>query len=177
MRLWPLVCLLPLLLLLGCARQTALRAPKAFIAFKARDRAFRGERPDGWRELSGVGKDGMSAVSLTFFDVRLGITAEKRTPENTAQRLHAAHRGRASEGLLHYQELPAQPQKSELGEGFLSEFTGELRAPMGVNKVHGYRVTVCTKDREISLVARCWDSDWAAISPAFRRVINSLAPG
>ena len=127
--------------------------------------------------LTGVGAEGMSAVSLTYYDARLGITAEKRAPRTSAKALHAAHQGRAAGGLQSYQELPAQPIKTALGEGLLSEFTGVVPAPLGANKAHGYRVTLCTKDREISVVARCWDSDWAALAPAFRRVINTLAPG
>jgi hypothetical protein len=49
---------------------------------------------------------------------------------------------------------------------------GFLKSPL-----HGYRATILGGERRISFEARCRDSDWPALKPAFERVLTSLAPG
>ena len=177
MRCWCALSL-PLLLLVGCVQQTALRPPRSFIAFEAPEKAFKGLRPDGWREVKGVSKGKMSGVSFNQYDAKIGITSslERVSGGNPLEKIHGGYRERASQGLTNYQEPTAQSFRNHLGKGYLSEFTGEIKAPIGSNKVHGYRATILTntKNWDVTVVARCWETDWASLQPAFKKVIESL---
>lgn len=177
MRCWhPL--LLPFLLLAGCVQQTALRAPSRFVPFEAPEKAFKGLRPDGWREVKGVSKGKMSGVSFNQYDAKIGITVSLESTFGglPTEKIHREYQERASQGLTNYQEPSTKAFRNHLGEGYLSEFTGELKAPIGSNKVHGYRATILTKTNhsEVTVVARCWETDWASLEPAFKKVIESL---
>ena len=167
------------LLLAGCVQQTALRAPTTFIPFEAIDKAFKGIRPDGWREVKGVAKGKMSGVSFNQYDAKIGITASLESTFGglPTEKIHREYQERASQGLTNYQEPTTQSFRNDLGEGYLSEFTGEIKAPIGSNKVHGYRATIVSQKGDITVVARCWETDWAALKPTFRKVIESLGPG
>lgn len=161
-------------LLSGCVQQTALRAPSSFVAFTAPEGAFQGLRPEDWREVTGVSPGKMSGVSFNKYDARVGITADLKPLEGTLEQVHQRHQSRAAHGVTHYQEGRARPLTSRLGKGYLSEFTGALAAPLGSNAVHGYRATLSADGRELTVVARCWETDWKTLEPAFLKVIQSL---
>ena len=174
MRRWSSLFLFSLLLA-GCVQQTALRAPSSFIAFEAPEKAFKGLRPDGWREVKGVSKGKMSGVSFNQYDAKIGITSSLESTFGglPTEKIHREYQARASTGLTHYQESQSQLH-NRLGEGYLSEFTGEIKAPLGSNKVHGYRATLLSGKGEVTVVARCWETDWDALKPTFKKVIDSL---
>jgi hypothetical protein len=91
------------------------------------------------------------------------------------ERLHDANRKTYEIAMRDYEEQAAQPFQTPAGEARLSEFT----AKDGIlgSTVRGYRATILGRDRGITVFAKCSDGNWAALQPAFTRVIHSIGPG
>lgn len=74
-----------------------------------------------------------------------------------------------------YDEREPKPFQSKgLGEGRRSTFiaSGQLGG-----KVYGYRATLLSGDRRITVLCSCPATNWQTLKPAFETVINSLRVG
>lgn len=72
--------------------------------------------------------------------------------------------------------MPMRVVNSALGEGRCSEWSGDAGV-WGGGKMHGYRATLLSGERRVTIVCRCPESNWKILQPAFDKVLGSLAPG
>jgi hypothetical protein len=88
---------------------------------------------------------------------------------------HEAYKKTASEDFSDYSESNPEVFKgSGLGEGRVAEFTGSTGA-LFKSKLRGYRVTLLTNDRRVSIICHCPDKEFATYKPAFLAVCRSLS--
>lgn len=95
-------------------------------------------------------------------------------PVPAVQQLHKINRESLAVKYQDYAETPTHPFQGHLGDSRLNEWTG---AGETGTKMRGYRVTMLTPDKMITLVCRCRETDWKTLQPAFVRVIHSVDRG
>ena len=95
-------------------------------------------------------------------------------PVPAVEQLHKINRESLAAKYEDYSELPTHPFQARLGDSRLNEWTGV--GDTGA-KMHGYRVTMLTKDKMVTLVCRCRETDWKTLQPAFVNVIHSVDQG
>lgn len=79
------------------------------------------------------------------------------------------------EEFANYNERePKTFQSKGIGEGRRSTFIADQS--LG-GKVYGYRATLLSNDRRITVVCTCPATNWQALKPAFETVITSLRQG
>jgi hypothetical protein len=182
----------------GC-EPARIAAPKEFVKYSASDKSFDCVYPKGWEVTSASShgveggalfKTGLAKIDITsdlagslMGDIARsagnigsglipGVEPKRKPP---VELLHQAGLKSATEANKNYQEQTARVLKSRLGEARISEFTsgGTLLIP----KMHGYRVTILGMDRRVTVFCKCPEGDWAALKPAFDRVLKSLTAG
>jgi hypothetical protein len=180
--------LFSVLAIAGCGG--AVPAPKAFVAYHSADGRFSCDYPKGWEVEKGAGKpdapysyakftmgnaeirvDADFAGSL-FGDMAKAAGAMSGDPEAPAARVHPLGERHMKEEFSNYQEKEAKAFKSKgLGEGRRSIFTADQT--LG-GKTYGYRATLLSGDRRITVICTCPAGNWKALKPAFEKVIDSL---
>ena len=186
----PVVLSGALLLVCGCSGRVA--APTSYESYNAKDGAFACQCPAGW-DVTGGGRGGYHSCKFksggasikVISDVAgslmgdivgsrnqsMGMDDEVEPP---VAEIHEMGQREMADELGNYQEQAAQPVRTSLGEGRQSEFTAS--STFGA-KLHGYRATVLSNDRRITVVCKCPEKDWETLQAAFNEVIGSLKHG
>ncbi len=176
----------------GCGGEVP--APKAFVTYHSTDGRFDCDCPKGW-ETDGGGKpdspncwaklsSGNALVEISadfagslFGDIaKAGAGAMDQNAEPPVARVHPMGQREMKEKLSNYQERDAVAFKSKgFGEGRRSIFIADQS--LG-GKLYGYRATLLSGDRRISIICSCPATNWKALKPAFERVTASVrGPG
>jgi hypothetical protein len=160
------------------------------VAFSPKDGAFRLRHPQGWETDTGSRPDNLySWASFTKGSAKIQVFADATgslmagTPNGNEEEgselapVHNAHelnKKKIAEDFTDYNEgKPAVFKGSQLGEGRIAVFTagGGLLSP----KLRGYRVTLLTNDRRITVLCQCPDRDFAKYKPTFLALSRSLS--
>jgi hypothetical protein len=170
----------------------AADAKLASVEFSPKDGAFKLRYPPGWEPETGSRMDnlyswGRFSKGSAKIQVRADAVGSLMTgnPNSNFEEgselapVHHAHllydKRKAAEDYTDFQESePALFKGSMLGEGRISTFTASAGGLFG-GKIRGYRVTLLTNDRRITVLAECPDSDFAKMKPTFLAVCRSLA--
>ncbi len=175
------------LLAAGCGE--AVTAPKEFKDFSSKDGVFTCKYPAGWEMEGGGGT--RSEYSMTkftkggaeiriesdlagslFADMSRAQNAEYGSPETPVARVHEMKKKATSDEFSNYKEREAKSFKSNsLGEGRKAIFVAD--GSFG-SKVYGYRATLLTNDKRLTILCQCPATDWKALRPAFDKVIASI---
>jgi hypothetical protein len=168
-------------------------APKSFVAYHSPDGKFSCDYPKGWAAEVGAGKpdapysyakftmgnaeirvDADFAGSL-FGDMAKASGAMSGDDEAPSARVHPLGVRHMKEEFNNYKEKEAKAFRSKgMGEGRRSVFTADQ---MLGGKTYGYRATLLSGDRRITVLCTCPATNWNALKPAFERVIDSLRLG
>jgi hypothetical protein len=186
------VCLfLAMMTLPGCGG--AVPTPKEFVTYHSTDGRFDCDCPKGW-ETDGAGKpespncwakftQGNAEVNISadlagslFGDIaKAGGAAQGGDAEPPVAKIHPMGVRQMKEDFNNYQEKEAVKFQSKgIGEGRRSIFIADKS--LG-GKIFGYRATLLSGDRRISVICSCPSSNWKALKPAFERITASLRPG
>jgi len=169
----------------------AADARLASIAFSPKDGAFKLRYPKGWEPETGSRPDNTyswarftqgSAKIQVFADIAgslmVGSPAQQNEEGSEMAPVHSAHmlyKKHASEEYTDYKESePTLFKGSALGEGRIAVFTASGGGLFG-GKIRGYRVTLLTRDRRISVLAETPEADFAKLKPTFLAVCRSLS--
>jgi len=183
-----LVCLLGVP---GCGG--AVPAPTAFVAYNSPDGRFSCDYPKGW-EATGGGKVDMpySYAKFTMGNAEIRVEADfagslfgdiakasgamaGADAEAPVARVHPMGMRHMKDEYSNYEEREAKAFQSKgIGEGRRSIFLADQA--LG-GKVFGYRATLLSGDRRITVVCSCPATNWKALKPAFEKVIVSLRLG
>jgi hypothetical protein len=186
-----LIRIAPLLTILGflsgCAGGGPVPAPTAYTRFDSKDRQYMVEYPEGWQITAAGGNSLLSRSAFEMGSAKIAITADQagslmagpaRPPEPGEEppvaRMHEMSKDKLTDEIPGVEEQAAQPVKSVVGEGRVSEFSAV--GSLG-RKIKGYRATFLTRDRRLVVICQCSESDWENLKPAFMKVIQSIAPG
>ncbi len=168
-------------------------APASYKAYTALDGSFVCDRPVGWKTKE-AGSPGGSRAMVTFESGKVIIEVEADASKlMTASssdlnpyaatpfakilpmidQMHQKDVAQWMDALPNFQEKPAEPYTSKFGEARVSEWT----ASKGNIKLHGYRVTMASTDRKISVFCLTPERNWKILQSAFQRIITSVGPG
>jgi len=187
------VCVLfGLLDVAGCGG--AVPAPTAFVPYNSPDGRFACDYPKGW-EATGSGDKTDAPYSWAKFSMgnaEIKVDADFAgslfgdiakasgsmgggNAEAPTAKVHPLGVRHMKEEYSNYQEREAKAFQSKgIGEGRRSIFIADQT--LG-GKIFGYRATLLTGDRRITVVCSCPATNWKALKPAFEKVIESLRLG
>jgi hypothetical protein len=172
----------------GCAG--SVPAPTAFDSYGDKAGKFACDYPKGW-QVDGGGKSdspnswakftqGNAEISVNadFGGSVLGDIAKASgstfgaDAEPPVARVHPMGEKHMKDEYTNYEEREPKPFQSKgLGEGRRSTFLAD--STLG-GKVYGYRATLLSGDRRVTVICACPATNWQALRPAFEQVINSL---
>jgi hypothetical protein len=185
-------CLLAGLLLAalpGCGG--TVPAPTDFATYTDTGGKFVCDYPKGW-EASGGGKPDSPMSSAKFVsgaaEIRVeadfggslygdmakasGGTFGQPEAEPPVAKVHPMGVRHMKEEYSTYEEREPKPFQSKgFGEGRRSTFIAS--GGLG-GKVYGYRATLLSGDRRITIICTCPATNWQTLKPAFERVITSV---
>jgi hypothetical protein len=191
-----------LILVVRATHPPLVAAPTAYASYSDSDQSFTIDQPVGWT-VSGGGSGGIESTA-TFrsgnAEIKVGsdlggsllgdvAQAQNNQFENMASlagvnapppvppivKVHAESEQEVAANYANYQELPMQVFNSKLGEGRYSEFTGQGATFVG--PVRGYRATLLSSERRITVVTVCPVRNWAILQPAFLHILQSVDRG
>jgi hypothetical protein len=174
-------------LIAGCGE--AVTAPKSYSEFSSKDGAFTCKYPAGWEVEGGGGTRG--EYSQTKF---IKGPAEIRIEADLAGSLMAgpsqaddAPYGSDMKPVARVHEMKQKSMKDEFNDykerdpkPFMSKGTGEGRKSIFTaagsfgGKIYGYRATLLTNDKRLTIVCQCPARDWRTLRKAFDTVIASI---
>lgn len=164
----------------------------ASVEFAPKDAAFRLRHPAGWKSETGSRPDNMySWAKFNGGSAKINVTADTKgslmAGQNTdgnlppgselapVHRAHELYKKTAAEEYSDYKESePTLFSGSQLGEGRIAAFTASGGGLFG-SKLRGYRVTLLTNDRRITLLCDCPEADFEKLKPTFLAVCRSVA--
>ncbi len=168
-------------------------AALASVEFAPKDSAFRLRYPKGWEHETGSRPDNTyswgrftkgSATIEARADVQGSLMSGSdvnRQPQEEGSEMAPVHRAHelykktAAEEFSDYSESkPAAFKGAQLGEGRIAQFTASGGGLFG-SKVRGYRVTLLTNDRRITILCHCPEKEFAGYRRTFLAVCRSLA--
>lgn len=164
----------------------------ASVEFSPKDNAFKLRHPPGCTPDTGSRPDNTySWGSFTKGSAKIQVFAEIQgsllSGSDSAQpheegselapvhRAHELYKKTASEEYSDYNEgKPSLFKGARLGEGRIAAFTASAGGLFG-SKLRGYRVTLLTNDRRVSILCHCPEADFKKLSPTFLAVCRSLS--
>jgi len=172
----------------GCGG--AVPAPTAFVTYNAPNGRFACDYPKGWEVTGSTAKsdsplthakfamgnaeiavDADFAGSL-FGDIARSTGSMRGDDEPAVARVHPMGLQHMKKEYSNYEEREAKGFQSRgIGEGRRSIFIADQT--LG-GKIYGYRATLLSGDRRITVVCSCPATNWKALKPAFEKVIESL---
>ena len=164
----------------------------AKATFSPKDGAFKIRPPKGWETETGSRPDNLyswarfthdSAKIQVFADatgsLMSGSNVGQNYPEGSelapVHNAHMLYKKTISEEYSDYNEsAPTLFKGAGLGEGRIAAFTASTGGLFG-SKVRGYRVTLLTNDRRITVLCECPPGDFAGLKPLFLAVARSAS--
>jgi len=172
----------------GCAG--AVPAPTAFVAYSDTGGRFSCDYPKGWQAEGGGKPDSPNSwAKFSSGNALIQVTADLagslygdiakssgamfgNDNEPPAAKIHHMGERHMKEEFTKYEERQPKPFQSKgLGEGRRSTF---IAAQSLDGKLYGYRATLLSGDRRISIVCSCPATNWQTLKPAFDQVVASL---
>lgn len=163
----------------------------ASVSFAPKDNAFRLRHPPGWEVETGSRPDNSySWANFTKDPAKIEVTADvqgslisgsdsaRDVPEGSEHApvhiAHEHHRKAVAEQFSDYKESkPTLFKGAGLGEGRISSFTASGSGLFG-SKLKGYRVTLLTNDRRVTVLCHAPVKEFDALKPTFLAVCRSL---
>ncbi len=162
----------------------------ASVEFSAKDGAFRLRHPRGWKSDTGARSDNTySWVKLTGSGAEVSVTADVQgslisgsdsaQPHEEGSELapvhiaHNHHKKAVSDDFSNYSESEPTLFKAGLGEGRIAAFTAS-GGSLFASKIRGYRVTLLTRDRRITVLCHCDTADFEKLKPTFLAICRSV---
>jgi hypothetical protein len=174
------------------AGDPAAEAQLASVQFAPQDNAFKVRHPAGWEAETGSRPDNTyswarftqgSAKIQIYADVVGSLMTQNPTGQQYEEgsefapvhRAHELYKKTISEEYSEYNEgEPTVFKGSLLGEGRIATFTATESGLFG-SKVQGFRVTLLTNDRRITVLCQCSGKELEKLKPTFYAVCRSVS--
>jgi hypothetical protein len=175
--------------LAGCS--SPVDAPKSYDKFVVKDGAFSCKAPKGWNVEQGARPDNTySWAKFTKNDVQIKVmasvggslladpmkAANANNPhaESPTAFLHERGKKDMQEEFSGYKEGEPKKIETSLGEGRQATFVAS--GSLG-SSIKGYRATLLSNDRQVTVVCQCPAAEWKTLQRAFNEVIKSMSNG
>jgi hypothetical protein len=184
------ICMISILS--GCNSPAVI--PTTFETFNAPDGSFAVTYPTEWQAEDGGKGDFLwakFASGSAFISIETDVAGsvmgdiakshvnligmkDSGQDESPVAKVHETEREsfEADNGVK--EQTPSMPIVTKLGEGRKAEFVGSKTFG---GLIHGYRATVLTTSRRITIVCQCSENEWESLKPSFDKVIESLSRG
>jgi len=163
----------------------------ASVEFAPKDGAFHLRYPKGWETETGSRPDNTwswakftkgSAQIHVIADIAGSLMTGNANAEHEegselapVHRAHELYKKHAAEEYSDYQEgKPTLFKGAGLGEGRIAAFSASTGGILG-SKVRGYRVTLLTNDRRVTVLCHCPVAELGKLKPTFLAVCRSLS--
>ena len=180
-------------------------APLGFTTYNAPDGGFQVAQPQGWTTDasssmatdSGIKfKNGpckiivssdlsgslMADIAQSQNTQQQNIASEAGLPASSApavvppvEKLHLAGKEDMTAAYPGYLEQPMQTFQCAAGPAKVSEFTSDTGGSAPIDHLHGYRATILSNQRRITVVEVCPEQNWSILVDSFRKVLESVA--
>ena len=167
-------------LVIGCAtylisvkapNSEVLPVPDSYAQYIVPDQHVQIQRPVGWLTQPLTG--GPQGISITKGVASIQISDEAAAPTAKLDTLHDDGKQALAAKYANYAEQPKLSFAIQAGDGRMSEWTAG--GGFFHEKLHGYRVTILSAGRRVTVICACADNSWKTLKPAFAYVINGLA--
>lgn len=171
----------------------AADARLASVEFTPKDGAFKVRYAPGWTPSTGSRPDNSyswakfakgSAKVQVLADVQGSLMSGSDIPREQGEEgspsapVHTAHvlykKTVATEYNDYTESEPILFKGAPLGEGRISTFTGSEGGLFG-SKLRGYRVTLLTNDRRVTILCHCPEAEFAGLKPTFLAICRSVS--
>jgi predicted DNA-binding WGR domain protein len=160
-------------------------------SFTVKDGAFSCKHPDGWEVESGSRPDntyswakftkGSATLRINadvtgslIADIEKSFGGEGEGDESPVASAHEMARRTASEEFDDYKEGAARSITSPgLGDGRIAEFEAGGSGLLSTH-YHGYRATLLTQNRRLTILCWCPEKQWDALKPTFFAFIQGV---
>jgi hypothetical protein len=170
----------------------AADAKLASVTFSPKDGAFKMRHPAGWEVETGSRPDntyswGRFTKGSGKIQVYADVTGSLMSGSDSAHdveegsefapvhRAHELYKKTVAEQYSDYQEsAPTVFKGAAMGEGRVASFTASAGGLFG-GKLRGYRVTLLTNNRRITILCEAPEKEFEALRPTFLAVCRSLS--
>lgn len=170
----------------------AADAKLASVQFSPKDKAFKVRHPEGWEVETGSRSDNLySWARFTKGSAKIEVRAdaagslmagspsgeqhEEGSPLAPVHQAHELYQKSISDEFSEFSESePTVFKGSQLGEGRIAALKATESGLLG-SKVEGYRITLLTNDRRVTVLCTCASRDLEKMKPTFFAVGRSLA--
>jgi hypothetical protein len=174
------------------AGDPAADAALASVSFSPKDGAFKIRHPQGWEAETGSRPDNTyswarftkgSAKIQVFADVQGSLMSgsdvnrdqEEGSEFAPVHNAHELYQKTAAKEYSDYKESePGVFKGSSVGEGRVATFSASTGGILGT-KLKGYRITLLTNNRRISILCECPERDFEKLKPTFLAVSRSVS--
>ena len=188
------IIIIGLIFVLRAVKPNSVNAPTSYTTYTSLDNTFSCDQPAGWdHHETGAPGGVLSTVSFIKGKVRFKVISdaegsllsegtnsananlpvELQTP--AVQKLHERDMHQLSDNIPGYSEEKPTIFNSKVGDSRASEWIDS--EDKSGSRLHGYRITMLDKDREITVICSSPERNWVVIKPVFQRLVASIVPG
>ena len=183
-----LIVLLGLIFGLSALKPKTVAAPASYSTYTAIDNSFSCDKPAGWdMHETGATNGNLATVRFENGHARVRVISDATgsvmgdiqsagnanlPPEQqvpAVQKLHMQDVAVLANDLPGYQEKDPETFQSAFGDSRVSEWTAD-------GDQHGYRATMLSHERELTVICFCPERNWAMLKPSFQHMIRAVKP-
>ena len=188
------IIIIGLIFVLRAVKPNSVSVPASYTTYTSLDNTFSCDQPAGWDHhetgaLGGV----LSTVSFIKGKVRFKVISDAEgslLSEGTnsananlpvelqipaVQKLHERDKHQLADNIPGYSEEKPTIFNSKVGDSRASEWIDS--EDKSGSRLHGYRITMLDKDREITVICSSPERNWAVMKPVFQHLVASIIPG
>ncbi len=188
------IIILGLIFVLRTLKPASVGVPTSYATYTSLDNTFSCDQPTGWdHHETGAPGGVLSTVTFTKGKVRFKVISdaegslmsegtnaananlppELQTP--AVQKLHDRDMHQLADNIPGYSEEKPTIFTSKVGDSRASEWVESEDKTN--SRLHGYRITMLDKDREITVICSSPERNWAVLKPVFQHLVASIVPG
>ena len=183
-----------LIFVLRAVKPNSVGAPTSYKTYTSLDNTFSCDQPAGWDHHE-TGAPGGVLSTVTFLNGKVrfkvisdaegslmseggnaanaNLPVEQQTPP--VVKLHERDKHQLADNIPGYSEEKPTVFTSKVGDSRASEWVESEDKTNG--RLHGYRITMLDKDREITVICSSPERNWAVMKPVFQHLVASIVPG
>lgn len=188
------IIIIGLIFVVRSVKPALVGAPTSYATYSSLDNTFSCDQPAGWNHNETGAPGGvLSTVTFTNGKVRFKVISDAEgslMSEGTnaananlpvelqspaVQKLHDRDKHQLADNIPGYSEESPTIFMSKVGDSRASEWVESEDKTS--SRLHGYRITMLDKDREITVICSSPERNWAVMKPVFQHLVASIIPG
>ena len=188
------IVIIGLIFVLRAVKPNSVGVPTSYTTYTSLDNTFSCDQPASWdHHETGAPGGVLSTVSFSKGNVRFKVISdaegslmseganaananlpvEQQTPP--VEKLHERDKHQLADNIQGYSEEKPTIFTSKVGDSRASEWIES--EDKSNSRLHGYRITMLDKDREITVICSSPERNWVVMKPVFQHLVASIVPG